>query len=287
MNIETVIDEAQGGATIDNLAAAFGVPREKATAAARALTQSLANRIERNTLSRGGVADIVAMLGDARAGRALADPQGLASPEVADAGNGVLDVLIGDKHISRGMAAHAARASGLDAEVVKRMLPAVASLLLGGLQKEATPAIAEKLRAFPDIGDLLPMPGGTPERAPADVIDDPAPPQRTTLPRPSAGGGGGIGGATSGGGVILPMPGENLPRAPRRTPYDDLSDEVRKGGGSRVPSGGSLGGLIRSIFGQLLGFGNRGLLSSLIYLLLSKFGMTILRRILGGVFGRR
>ncbi|MFN0218187.1 MAG: DUF937 domain-containing protein [Hyphomicrobium sp.] len=283
MNIETAIDQAQGGAAIDNLASAFGIPRDKAAAAASAILEALSLRVERNTLSRGGVADLVSLLGDSSAGRALDDPQGLASPAIADVGNGVLDVLIGDKHISRGIAGRAANQSGLDADVVKRMLPAMASLFVGGLQREAAPLLSEKLKAFPGIGDLLPMPGEP--LSPAKQSDDEPATPSTRFPRPSGGSGGGMGGATSGD-VILPMPRDMPPRSPRRTPYDDISDDVRKGGGS-VPSGGSLGGLIRQIIGGLLGFGNRGLLSSLIYLLLTKFGMTILRRILGGVLGRR
>ena len=172
-------------ATIGDIAKSFGVPREKAAVAAAELEAALSRRIERNTLSRGGIADVVALLGDKSAGRAAQDERNLASADVADAGNHVLDVLIGDKHISRAIAARAARRSGLDVSVTKRMLPATASLLLGDLQRQAAPLLSEKLRAFPGIGDLLPMPDNAPPaQPPPSSVDDLAAPQENRLRKP-------------------------------------------------------------------------------------------------------
>lgn len=275
MTHPAVLDETLSPAAIGNLAASFNVSRNKVQRATSELYNALAQRIERNTLSRGGVADVVALLGDVSAGRAADNPTQLASPNTIAAGNRVLDVLIGDKHVSRGIAAKAARRSGLDVNVVKNMLPAVASLVVGALQKQAAPALAEQLRAFPGIGDMLPMPGAPASR-----------PQPAEAPRPAGNGAGGTGGAR-GGGVILPMPGDSLPKTPRRTPYDDLSDVIRKGGGGSAPGGGSLANIIRSILAGLLGYKNRGVIGSLIYMFLARFGMNLLRRILGRVFGGR
>lgn len=280
MELEKTLNDAQGGAAIANVANAFGVAPDKAATAITVMLDALSQRTMRNTLSRGGLADIVAMLGNAGAGRALADPQNLNSPEIAEAGNGVLDVLIGNKHISRGIAHKAAKQSGIDEETLKKMLPVVASMMLGGLQKETQPIFSERLRDVPGLGGMantvrsgspLPLPGGTP----AD--------QGSTggwgidLPRPSGGSGGGMGG-TVGGGSPLPVPGDNIPGVGKRTRYDDLGDVVRRGGTS-APGGGSLEALIRSILGGLLGTGNHGVVGTILQLLLVKFLPVILRRI--------
>ncbi len=284
MTIEAIVKNAQGGAAIPNLAAAFGVDADGAAPAVQSMLGDLSQRVERATLSRGGLADIVTMLGNAGAGRALADPHNLASPQITEAGNGVLDVLIGNKHISRGIAARAAAQSGLSEDVLKKMLPVVASMMAGGLQKETQGIFSERLRDVPGLGGLTNgARAGSPLPLPGDVPMD----QGSTggwgveLPRPSGGSGGGMGGTISGGSP-LPVPGDNIPGVGKRNRYDDLGEVIRKGG-TPAPGGGTLEGLIRSILGGLLGFQNRGILGSLLQLLLIRILPGILRRIFSRV----
>lgn len=279
MDIERTLNNAQGGAAISNVANAFGVAPDKAATAITVMLDALSQRTMRNTLSRGGLADIVAMLGNAGAGRALADPQNLNSPEIAEAGNGVLDVLIGNKHISRGIAHKAAKQSGIDEETLKKMLPVVASMMLGGLQKETQPIFSDRLRDVPGLGGMVnTVRSGSPLPLPGEVPMD----QGNTggwgndLPRPSGGSGGGMGG-TVGGGSPLPVPGDNIPGVGKRNRYDDLGDVVRRGGTS-APGGGSLEALIRSILGGLLGYQNRGILGTLFQLFLVRILPAILKR---------
>lgn len=282
MDIKTVIDTAQGGAAIDNLASAFGVPRDKAEAVANAMMTALSERIERNTLSRGGVADILELLGDKSAGRALGDAK-LAAPDIKQSGDHVLDVLIGNKHISRGIAQRAGRQSGVDPATVEKMLPVVASLLVGGLQKQAAPLFAQRFGAIPGIGDLLPMPDEAPPRPTNGTgghVDEPQSPRPAHSPRQPIPRSAPVGGS---GGDILPMP----KGPPPRNGYDDLSDVVRKGRTPAPGGGGSLSDLIRSILAGLLGFKNRGVIGSLVYMLLARFAMNLLRRFLGRMTGGR
>ncbi len=253
------------------------------------MLQALTDRIERNTLSRGGVADMVDLLGKPSLGRALSDPQGLASPQVANAGNYVLEVIFGGKHQSRGIAARAARNSGLNEVAAKRMLPAVASLLIGVLQSKAQGEIADKFGGLAAVSGRspLPLPGERPLNIPGPSTVD----FDLDLPKPGGGSGGGMGGATVGTGNPLPIPGDEIPgindgeSAPSRFPQ--LPDIIRRGGTQAPgPGGGSLEDIIRSILGNLLGFKNGGIMSWIINLLLSKwflgFLMRIARRMLTG-----
>ena len=289
MQIDRILNDATSSAVIKNLATAFGVDPGRATPAIEIMLQALSDRIERNTLSRAGVADVVDLLGKPSLGRALSDPQGLASPQVANAGNYVLDVLVGSKHISRGIAARAAAQSGLNDDVAKRMLPAVASLLIGVLQNKAQGEIADKFGGLAVVSGRspLPLPGERPLNSPDASTGD----FDLDLPKTSGGSGGGMGGATVGSGNPLPIPGDEIPgindgaRAPSRFPQ--LPDIIRRGG-TQVPgpSGGTLEDIIRSILGNLLGFKNGGILSWIVNLLLSKwflgFVMRIVRRMLTG-----
>ena len=51
-------------------------------------------------------------------------------------GNGILGHILGSKDASRNVAAHAAQASGVDASIIKKMLPVVAAMAMGALSKQ-------------------------------------------------------------------------------------------------------------------------------------------------------
>ena len=293
MQIKNILRSAQGGAAFENLAASFGVNPAQAAPAIATMLEALSQRIERNTLSRGGLADVVALLGTPATGRALTDSQGLATADTARAGIHVLDVLIGNKDTSRTIAAKAARASGLDEDVLKKMLPAVASMLIGGLQKETHPAFTERFGGIPGLGVSA---GGSPLPMPGDDIpeaDDDTGGGRSAgnqgggwhqeLPRPG-GSGGGMGGATSGGGP-LPIPGDDIPGLDQPSRFPNLPDVVRRGGVQVPgPQGGSLGEIIRTILGSLLGFqGGGGVLSGLIKLFFARWFLGFIKRMLSRV----
>ncbi len=300
MNIQSVVKGAQGGAAITNLATAFGVSPEMTEAAVNAIMSELTYRIERKTLSRGGIADVISLLGRPELGRAIADPAHLAEPAIANNGDQILDVLIGNKHISRGIADSVARQTGIDAATLKQMLPVVASMLMGGLQAQTQTAFSQEFGEVPGLRALLPLPGDPPlprtaqSNAPRSQDFEPSKRSsssssrsdsgdlRSPLPRTSGGSNGGFGGATGGGGVLLPLPGDTPPGPPRGGRYDDLSDVVRKGG-TQAPGGGSLENMIRSILGGLLGFKNRGVISSLIYMFVVRWLMNFGRRLLSRV----
>ena len=293
MDIESLLKSASGSDGIAALAANFGIDPARAATAATSLAGALSQRIERNTLSRGGVADMVALLGNPAAATGS-----------VDAGNGVLDVLTGSKHISRGIAARAASASGIDEDIAKKMLPEIASMLIGGLQRQSQSEFGRLMRNVPELavsrnGSPLPLPGEVPmDSGPSsgggsrgggtwgsDDSTDAGPQQPTAPQRPSR---------PVSGGRPLPVPGDHIPglgrNAPQQddqqdNPYKNLPDIIRRGG-VQVPGGGSLENVIRSILGGLLGFQNRGILGSLLQLLLIKFLPAILKGIFGRVLGR-
>ena len=304
MDIQTILKSAQGGAALQNMAKAFGLPPDVAKRAAGSLAEALSQRVQRNSLSRGGIADVVELLTNPAAARAANGADNLAGPEVAGAGNSVLNVLIGDKHISRGIAARTASEAGISEDIAKKMLPVVASMMIGGLQQKAQPEFNRLMRNVPALamsrnGSPLPLPGevpmdsgssggggswgtgagsGSSQDQNADTEE--APPVRQAPSRQSR---------PISGGSPLPIPGDSIPGVgrdqrqddPPDNPYGNLPDIIRRGG-VQVPGGGALENVIRSILGSLFGFQNRGILGSLFQLLLIRF----LPRILKGILGR-
>lgn len=226
---------------IGAIAAAFGVAPEKAAPAIDSLATAVNQRFLRSTLSRGGIADIVGLISEKDAGGALTDKDALAGSAMADAGNHVLDVLIGSKHVSRGIAARTARDTGVDVETAKKMLPVVASMMVGGLQQKAEPQIAQLVREVPALQAV----GQSPLPIPGDNIP-------------------GVGdGAPS-------------PRTPDN-PFENLPDIIRRGG-TRTPSGDPIEGIIRSILGSLLGNQNRGVIGTIVQAFILRWLANLARR---------
>jgi hypothetical protein len=298
VTIEQSLHSAQGQELIGNLARAFGIDPQQTDAAVRYLADELNVRLQRAMLSRGGVADVVSLVTAPGAQSALSAPQALTSPDVLSEGNHILDVLIGDKHVSRGIAARTAVRTGVDAPTAQKMLPIVANLMIGELQRQSGPAIAKVAESIPGFGGAggspLPMPGDRfPPSRPDDstAVDGQAP--YTPTQRDGRG--------PIDGGSPLPIPGDNIPglgrqgRAPQRdpdpdeddNPYSRLPDIVRRGG-QRVPGpdGGSLENIIRSILGNLLG-SNSGVVGTMIKLFLVRWIVSLLRSVLGSVFRSR
>lgn len=291
MQITDILASAQGGALARNLARQFDIEPEEAEAAIGALLPRLTDRMERNTLSRGGLADLVSMLGAGDRSRYLEDPNVLGAPELVADGNRILEMTLGSKDTSRKVAARAARETGLSDTLLRQLLPVVAAVTMSGLAKGAGGALGEVMKQLG--GSPLPLPG---EARSGGSTGDYAPrtaPSRPSLPQ---------------GKSPLPIPGDDLPGLGRRSgggynPLDDLSDILRRGGrgggielprtqrpridipdggGTRIeiPTGGGLWGIIRSILGSVLGFESKGFLGWLIRLIVLKWGVGFLKRIL-------
>jgi hypothetical protein len=298
VTIEESLRSAKGQELVGKVAEAFDVDEQKAAAAVQSLTDELKFRIERSMLSRGGVADVVSLVTAPSAGKALSNPEDLSSPGVAANGNQILDVLIGNKHVSRGIAARTASSSGLDADTVQKILPVVANLLIGELQRQSGPQIAKVAGSIPGFSGA----GGSPLPLPGDTFPPSRPADTTPNYQPSSSGPPSSPPGPIDGGNPLPIPGDNIPglgrsnrypepdTEPEDNPYSRLPDIVRRGG-QRVPgpdggSSGSLEDIIRSILGNLLG-SNSGVIGTMIKLFLVRWLVSFVRRILAGAVGGR
>jgi hypothetical protein len=135
MQILDIIRSAQGGQLVANLARQFGMTPEQANAMLEAVLPQLSAGIERNTLSRGGLADLVEALGHGHHARALDDPRALTDPATIEDGNNILGHILGSKDGSRAVAQRAASSTGLSESLIKMLLPILASILMGSMSK--------------------------------------------------------------------------------------------------------------------------------------------------------
>jgi hypothetical protein len=130
--------KAQNGAAMDAMAKQFNLAQEQAAQAMAALMPAFSSGLKRSAANPYDFTSLMStMMSGAYAkyfedmGRAFT-PQGMAD------GNAVLEKLFGSKEVSRAVAAQAEQLTGIGQEVLKKMMPAMADTLMGGLFKQAT-----------------------------------------------------------------------------------------------------------------------------------------------------
>jgi hypothetical protein len=296
MNMVDELGRSQNGEAIAAMAKASGLAPAQVQAVLAAVVPELSRAIERNTLSRGGLADLVNALGQGHHAAILDNPAAIATDAIRDDGNAILGHILGSKDASRGVADRAAFTSGVSASVIKMLLPIIASMLMGALSKQTSGGLGEILRRIGGAGSSP----GTPSPSGGGAMPE--------LPRMPHGGGlgGGLpmpqrtptGQSPPRGASPLPLPGDSIPGMPGHSdnPYGDLSDILRRGNGlprnTSGPTGGStpdapVGGgalwsIVRDIVGGALGFQSRGIVSWIVRMVIMRYGWSLLRILLGG-----
>jgi hypothetical protein len=144
----------QTASLVDELAAAFAIAPPRAAAVLRAVAPEFAWYLQKNTLSRGGLADLVAALGSGHHVGYLSGGKALADTAARGDGGAILGHLLGSRHASRGLAARVARTSGVGAAKVEAMLPHLAAITMGSLALRAQAGLGEILAQAPSLGRL-------------------------------------------------------------------------------------------------------------------------------------
>lgn len=137
MNMLEAILGVNNGAAVRQLGAQSGLSEEQATAALGSLVPALAAGLQRNAESAGGLDSLLGALQRGGHERYVEDPAALTHPNAVDEGNGILGHVFGSKDVSRQVAARAAAQTGIGADVLKRMLPMVATLMMGTLARQS------------------------------------------------------------------------------------------------------------------------------------------------------
>ena len=86
--------------------------------------------------SAEGLGKLIGALETGEHARYLETPSSLESPAATEDGNRILGHILGSKDVSRQVAATASSKSGVDESIIKKMLPLVATLVMGSLSKE-------------------------------------------------------------------------------------------------------------------------------------------------------
>ena len=136
MNLLEMILNAQGGAAAQQAGAQMGLNQTQTQSAISALLPAISSALKKNTQSPQGLGGLLQALQGGNHEQYLENPQAMAQPETVQDGNAILGHLFGSKDVSRAVAGHAAAKTGLGADVLKKLLPLVATMAMGSLSKQ-------------------------------------------------------------------------------------------------------------------------------------------------------
>jgi hypothetical protein len=131
MNLNDIIQAAQGGQGVNNLASQFGLTPEQTQAAIQAIIPAFSHGFQRTAQDPTGLGGILSQLTSGVHQGSFTDP-GQAGA-AAGAGGGVLGQIFGSPQITTQISQQASQISGVSPQIIQQMMPIVASMLMGGL----------------------------------------------------------------------------------------------------------------------------------------------------------
>lgn len=134
-NILDLILADDNRGTLDEVSRRFNLDEKQTKAAVEELIPALSRGLRKNTAEGQGMDELLEALRTGEHARYVERPGTLSAPETVDEGNSILGHIFGDKQTSREVANRAAERSGVSSAILKKMLPVLASVVMGSLSK--------------------------------------------------------------------------------------------------------------------------------------------------------
>ena len=147
---------SKGGNAANQISQIFNIDQGTAELAIQKLLPALSRGVSNNNTQAGGLENLLALLGGP--GENNQQLSQLGEKSSANLGNQILSMIFkDDKDVSRNVAGHAAKESGLDSGLLKKLLPVVALVLMNTLKnnKEESIQSAAASSAGNSSGGLL------------------------------------------------------------------------------------------------------------------------------------
>lgn len=136
VNLLDMIMSAQGGNVAQQAGAQLGLNQQQSQSAIAALLPAISSALKQNTGSPQGLAGLLGALQNGNHDQYLEKPEMLGQPASVTDGNAILGHLFGSKDVSRAVAGRASEQTGIGSDVLKKLLPLVATMAMGSLSKQ-------------------------------------------------------------------------------------------------------------------------------------------------------
>jgi len=127
---------ATGSGDLQKLGAQFGLDNEAVGNILGQVVPALGDGLKKNAASSGGLESLIGALQNGNHQRYLESVDSAISSTGISEGNSILGHILGSKDASRAVASRASSASGVNPDVIKQMLPMLATLFMGTLNKQ-------------------------------------------------------------------------------------------------------------------------------------------------------
>ncbi|HEY7687452.1 MAG TPA: DUF937 domain-containing protein, partial [Dongiaceae bacterium] len=144
-----------GGGSLDQIARQVGGSPDQVREAMRHLTPAVTRGIQRQANSQDGLGALLEMLQSGGHQQHLGNPADYGQASTINAGNDVLGQIFGSKDVSRQVAGRISEQSGLAPDLLKKLLPIVASIVMGSLAKNAMGGSQAQAGGQGGLGDIL------------------------------------------------------------------------------------------------------------------------------------
>lgn len=138
MPLLDMLTKMQNGEALREFSRQFQLTQEQTSAAVEALLPAFSQGLKRNAYDPWGAGKFLAALASGQHSQYFENPMNAFTPGGLQQGNEILGQLFGSKELSRAIAQQAEQATGIAQEIYKQMLPALASIIMGGLYKQST-----------------------------------------------------------------------------------------------------------------------------------------------------
>lgn len=135
-NLFDMLNAAGNGEAIAAMMRQYGLNQQQMQTAMEALLPAFSQGLKRSAADPYGLGAMMQAWMTGAHSQYFQNPAAAFTPQGMAAGNAILGQLFGSKDLSRAVAAHAATATGLGQEVLKQMLPALATMIMGGLANQ-------------------------------------------------------------------------------------------------------------------------------------------------------
>lgn len=138
MDLMDLLKTTGGGDSIGALARTVGLGSSDTSKLVESLAPALLRGVQKNTADDDGLASLRRALESGGHDRYIDDPNLMASEDTRADGNNILGHIFGSKDVSRNVAAAASKDTGIDAGLIKKALPLLASLAMGAMSKKTS-----------------------------------------------------------------------------------------------------------------------------------------------------
>lgn len=136
-NLSEIINSAQGGQAVQNLAQQFGISPDQAQSAVQALIPAISGGLMQKVGQSGDLGGIISALTDPTHSAAFNNADAAQSSTTAEKGGDAVSNMFGSSHIANQIAQQASSVTGIRPDVLMQMMPVLVSIVLGGLAKSA------------------------------------------------------------------------------------------------------------------------------------------------------